>query len=139
MSRRTFVCITAVIFALKSPSTRQSQTKDVSEQISRIQFDRGMEKECHAQLEDELNKWKQQVDSFKKKAQEQIRMEREMLEHEISACGSKRTHSRSNSSLKGANYRNRGDKQEKRKVGNATVKGRRGMTELPVTRNRYRS
>jgi hypothetical protein len=62
----------------------ESQAKDLNEQISLMQLERRMEKEWHGQLEDQLKKWKQQVDSYKKTAQDQIRLEREMLEHQIS-------------------------------------------------------
>ena len=61
----------------------ESQGKDLNERIQLMVIERRMEKEWHAQLEEQLKKWRQQIDNYKLKAQEQIKMEREMHEQQI--------------------------------------------------------
>ena len=61
----------------------ESQGKDLNERIQLMVIERRMEKEWHAQLEEQLKKWKTQIDNYKLKAQDQIKMEREMHEQQI--------------------------------------------------------
>lgn len=61
----------------------ESQGKDLNERIQLMVIERRMEKEWHAQLEEQIKRWKTQIDNYKLKAQEQVKMERDMLEQQI--------------------------------------------------------
>lgn len=61
----------------------ESQGKDLNERIQLMVIERRMEKEWHSQLEEQIKRWKTQIDNYKLKAQEQVKMEREMLEQQI--------------------------------------------------------